>query len=143
MIEKQEKRGEFNFRHIGGNHIAIYPHKDVHTYSLITMTGAAVTKPIDIPYLHRIVKVVVIHLDSSYAKSVLPLEVKIELEAGRSIFSPKFTDLLFHEADINVAEFIENFGEEFEYEPRTWTLTLKADNTHLVMPILYIQKLGE
>ena len=142
MSEKQERIGEFRFRNIGGNHIAIYPHPDVHTNSFIAMTCAAVTKYIDVPYLHRIIKLVVIHVTSAYVKSTDAMELKLELEAGRSIFSKKFSDLLFHETDINVSEFIEMFGEEFEYEPRTWTLTLTSTNTDLVMPVLYIQKVG-
>lgn len=142
MVEKQETRGDFRFRHIGGNHIIIYPDPNKFTYSCIPMTGSAVKKFIDISYLHRIVKLVLIHLSSAYAKSTDDLTVTLELEQKRSIISPYFTDKLFSEAHIEKAEFIENFGEEFEYEPRVWSLSLTSTNTDLVIPVLYIQKLG-
>ena len=142
MVEKREKIGEFAFLNIGGNHILIYPHPTVHTYSAIAMTGSDVKKFIEIHYLHRIIKLVLIHLTSAYAKSYDSLKAILELEAGKSIISPKFTDLLFEETSIVDAEFIEPFGQEFEYEPRTWTLTLNSTSGDVVIPVLYIQKIG-
>jgi len=142
MVEKREKRGEFTFFNVSGNHVLIYPHPTIHTYSAIAMTGSDVKKYINIPYFHRIIKLVLIHLTSAYAKSTDSLNVTLELEAGKSIISSKFTDLLFDEDGIIDSEFIEPFGTEFEYEGRTWTLTLNTTSGDLVIPVLYIQKLG-
>lgn len=142
MTEKREKRGDFTFWNVAGNYVLIFPHPTPFTGSCITMTGSAVKKFIDIPYFHRIIKLVLIHLDASYAKVTTDLAVIIELEQKRSIISPYFTDKLFEETDIQKAEFIENFGEEFEYEPRTWSLSLTAASGEFVIPVLYIQKLG-
>ena len=141
--QTQESRGGFRFRWIGGNHVVIFPHPKKYANSAITMTGGDVDLFIQIPYFHRIVKLELIHLDSAYAKSIDALDVLMEIEQGRSIFSSKYTNLLFKDTNIVVAEILEKFGEGFEYEPRTWTLTLNTTNTDLVIPILYIQKLGK
>jgi len=142
MVEKREKIGEFLFFNVSGNHVLIYPHPDIHAYSAIAMTASDVKKFIEIPYFHRIIKLVLIHLDSSYDKSTDALNVTLELEQGKSIISKYFTDLVYDEDGIIDAEYIEPFGEEFEYEPRTWTLTLNTTSGDVVIPVLYIQKLG-
>jgi len=140
MVEKQERRGDFNFRHIGKNHIAIYPHKEKHTNNALTQSGSDIKYYIDIPYFHRIVKLVLLHLTSAFAKSTDEMKVALELEVGKSIFSPKFSEILFYEERIVDAEITELYGNGFEYEPRTWTLTLNSTSTDLIIPVLYIQK---
>lgn len=142
-IETKEKIGDFEFRHIGGNHIAIYPHPSIYSNSCLTMTGSAVKKYIQIPYLHRIVKLVLIHYTSTVGtKSTDKLNVSLECEAGGSSILSKLTDFLFGEDSIIESEFIEPFGENFEYEPRSWALSLNSTSTDLVLPVLYIQKIG-
>ena len=141
MTETQEKRDEFLFRHIGANHIVILPHPTIHTNSFILMTASAVKKYITVPYLHRIVKVVAIHKTTAYVDSVDPLTLKLELEAGKSDLSTKFSEVLLQLADMVNASIIEKFGDGFEYEPRIWSLSLTTTNTDLVMPLIYIQKL--
>ena len=140
MVEKQEKIGNFLLRFVGKNHIIVFPHPDIYTNCCIPMTGADVTVEITIPYFHRINKLVLIHLDSSYDKSTDALDVDFECKQGKSTISPKWTDMLFQEDNIAVAEITEVFGEGFEYEPRTWSLTLNTTNTDLVIVVLYIQK---
>jgi len=143
MVETREKRGEFRYERLSNtNHIFIYPHPDIHADSALTMTGSDVTKYIDVPFPHRIVKLLLTHLDTNDAKTTDAMEVQLQVEVGRDSISKLAADYVFHETDINVAEFAEHFRDGFEYPARTYTLVLKADNTDKVIPVLHIQQLG-
>ena len=143
MVEKQTRVGNFTIRHLGQNHYVVYPHPDIKTANAFTLTGWGTVDSdfIKIDFHHRIVKLVIIQLDSSYAAAYDQLSVSVELDAGRSVLGSKVQDVLFKDEYIKAPIAREVFGEGFEYEPREWTLNLEGMATNLVIPLLYIQKL--
>ena len=145
MVEKQYREGHFLFRHLGQNHYVAFPHPEIYTNSALTLLGIGteVAEYVKIDFHHRIVKLILIHLTSAYVQTYEQLIVTLQVEATRSALGKYVQDILFRDQWITTPITVEPFGETYEYEPRTWTITLEGSNTNLVIPILYIQKLGE
>jgi len=143
MVEKQVKVGNFTIRHLGQNHYVIYPHPDVKANNAIVITGWGTTDKeyIHIPFFHRVIKLILIQLDSSYLQASDQLEVLFHSEATKSVLGKYVQDILLNEVWVQTPIAREVYGEGFEYEPREWTLELEGTATNLVIPILYIQKL--
>jgi hypothetical protein len=136
---------KFRFKRITPkcNHYVIYPDPTAYTNNAVTMTGAAVTKSFNIPSAHRINKVVLCHLSALYALSTDALIYELTCKQGLHNFLPKFEDtLLARTTGAGVSKVIEVFGEAYEYEQRTWTLSLNTTATDLVIPLIYVQLVG-
>ena len=106
----------------------------------ITMTGAAVTTELVIPFAHRWLRMNWYHTDSAYAASVVNLSVTMQRTAD-TIVPANFEEDLFEDTAIVTATATEVFGEAFEYERTIYDLIMDTTNGHLVFPVFYIQKL--
>ena len=106
----------------------------------ITMTGAAVTTQLNVPFAHRWLRMSWYHTDNAYAASVANLSVTMQRTAD-TIVPANFEENLFEDAAIVAATATETFGEKFEYERTLYDLILDSTNAHLIFPVFYIQKL--
>lgn len=140
--EVEFRQGDFLFRWIGKNHMVIFPHPSLFTKSCIAMTGLPVKKVIHIPFFHRVNKLCLNHMDSSYNESTQPLTIDFEVGHGQSSISGKHAESLWSEGACMESKPKEEFGEGFEYEGREYTLSLTSVNGDLILPVLYIQKEG-
>ena len=106
----------------------------------VTMTGAAVTTQLNIPFAHRWLRMHFYHTDDSYDASILNLSVTMQRTAD-TILPANFEEDLFEDTAIVAATSTEVFGEAFEYERTLYDLILDSTVDHLVFPVFYIQKL--
>lgn len=133
----KERVGLWEFHNIARNFIKIYPHTSPHK---ITMTGSAVETQLQIPFMHRLNKLIMYHTDSSYAASAVALDIYLDRKAGQN-FPPKFEERVFKRLAYNKAKATIVLGERYEYEASVYTLSLNSTNTHLIFPVLYIQRI--
>ena len=134
----------FKFQRITSNcnHYIAFPEPTQYPNNALTMTGADVAVQIHIPFAHRINKLVLCHLDAALALSTDALDIDFGCNQG-SDHVKKLIDSIFAAAASAESKFTEVFGEAYEYEARTWTLTLKTTNTDLVIPVIYLQLVGK
>ena len=140
--QHKEDIGDWTYEHIGGNAIKIYPKNSTHSMKLLGITTDVISE-INIPYYHRINKIVMWQTNSAYAASDDNFNISVKRAAGTVKPQSKFEEPLYIEETISTDDFFERFGEGFEYEPSIWRLTLNGTNNNLMFPIIYIQKLGK
>lgn len=141
MTEIREQHGDFTFWNFAENHIAFYL-KGSSKYMILTGGGTEDTKQIEIPYPHRLVKIILRHTDSGNADSTDNLDVSFRREEGQ-MFLPLLKDHLIETPDEKVPLIILKFGNEYEYEATKWTLGLAGETaTDRVHILGYIQRLG-
>jgi hypothetical protein len=141
MTETREHHGDFEYWNFAENHIAIYL-KGSSKYVALTGGGTEDTKQIEIPYPHRLVKIILRHTDSSNDDSTDNLDVSFRREEGQ-MFLPLLKDHLIETPDEKVPLIILKFGSGFEYEKTIWTLGLAGETaTDRVHILMYIQRLG-
>lgn len=108
----------------------------------ITMTGAAVTTQLHIPFPHRWLRTTFYHTSSAYVENYELLSATIQRSIGT--FTPaKFKETLFAETEITDPDWTELWGERFEYEAGVWDIILTAASTDLIFPLFYVQNLGD
>jgi len=141
MTEFKENIGDFTFWNFADNHIAICL-KGSSKYVVLTGGGAEDVKQLQIPYPHRLVKMILRHTDALNADSTDNLDLSIRREVGQ-MFLPKMKDHLVDSPDEKNALIIVKFGNGFEYEPTTWTIGLAGETaTDRIHFLAYIQRLG-
>ena len=106
----------------------------------ITLTGAAVTKTLLIPFTHRMVSMKLYQTDSSHDANTDAVAVTFQRPKGSVPKQPYFVDVLFYDAAIAKSTIQENFGTTFEYEPSTWQLILDGTDTNIMELQIYVQK---
>lgn len=139
--EKRTRIGDWIFENIAGNYIRVYYAK-TSDHAIDISAGGSDSIQLQVPFLHRILRFHIYHTDSSYASSVVSLDVQVDRKTANIGGLPKFTDILFSEENIAHDTMAEYFGEGFEFEASTWTLYLATTATHKIFPLFYIQKLG-
>jgi len=105
------------------------------------MTGSDVTTKLQIPFPHRVLRVMFCHTTSSKVldNAATYMEISCSQTAG---FPTGFKDFLIREYDLTAKTWGEWFGIGFEYESRTWDVILNTDTGDLIYPYFVIQKLG-
>jgi hypothetical protein len=124
------------------NHYIVYLEPAAFTDSALPMTGAAVTKQLRIPYPHRINKIAFTHLVAAKTLGTDALTIEFGCKQGQHDSIPYYEDLLLKVTATTDSTSLEVFGEAYEFEARTWTLSLDTTNTDLVIPVFYIQLVG-
>lgn len=102
----------------------------------ITMTGSAVTRALTILEWHRIIKIEVKHTDSAKDDSTDALTWYLE----RKFFDCSSGIALASYTSSTISDFIEAFGEKFEYPRAEYELSFNTTNTDLIYLEVYIQK---
>lgn len=137
----RESHGDFTFWNFAENHIAIYL-KASSKYVSLTGGGTEDKKQLHIPYPHRLIRVILLHTDSSNDDSTDNLDVSFRREKGQ-MFLPLLKDDLIESPDEKVSLIVLEFGNGYEYEATTWTLGLAGETASDRVHILaYIQRLG-
>lgn len=142
--EFMDATDKFRFRRLipTCNHYAIFPDLTNYTNNAVPMTGADVTKAIRIPFPHRINKICFYHMTSAFAASTDPFSYSFAVKQGQHDFLAKLEDALVSVSGSTSSKIIEVFGTAYEYEARTWTLTMNTTNTDLIIPVIYVQLIG-
>lgn len=107
----------------------------------IVMTGADVVTQLRIPFPFRWLRTDFYHTDAAGDASQDAVYYSIQRPAGTLEPLNAFMEILITKYDITDAEFGENWGENFDYEPSVWNLLLNSTNTDLIFPIFYIRRL--
>ena len=124
------------------NHYIVFVDPNFNANNAIAMTGADVTKQIRIPFAHRVNKIVLVHLSAALALSADALNIDFGSSNG-SDYVQKLKDSIWTETASTISKFTEVFGDGYEYEARTWTLTLNSTATDLIIPVIYVQLVGK
>lgn len=131
--------GDFELFNFADNHI-VATLKGTTKY--LTMTGAEVTKLLQIPYPHRLVKMILRHTSSADVDSIDPLDIQIRRDTGKIEINSVLKEILKTEADLVDSAITITFGDGFEYEASTWTLGFNSTATDRVYIQIYLQRLG-
>jgi len=121
-MEDKEIWGEWEAVNFSKNHYEV--HLKGSTPYVIVASGTPQTKQIQIPFAHRLVKLVLRQMNSSNVDTIAPLAVSLTREEGEMRQGALFRDRMYDRD-----------------EPSTWTLTLAGWDSNRVVPILYIQRL--
>ena len=124
------------------NHYVVFLDSERHTDSALAMTGADVTLQLRIPYPHRINKLCFTHLVAAGTLGTDATKIEFGCKQGQNDHVPLFEDLLLAIAASTDSTLTEVFGEAYEYEARTWTLTLNTTATDKVIPLFFVQLVG-
>lgn len=134
-----EQAGDFELYNFAENHIrAVLKGDDKY----VSLGAAETTKQLQIPYAHRLVKILITHTNSVNADSVEPLDVQIRRDKGCINGMPQVKEILQTQSDLVNSHIELTFGDGFEYEATTWTLSFTGTATDRVHLIAYFQRLG-
>lgn len=133
-----EIHGEWTFKRIGKNIYKIYRTVAPHC---IAMTGANVTTQLPIPFPHRWIRLTFFHMNAAYA-AITNSELGITFKRTQaSLDPPHFEETVYFDEARTDPYITARAGETYEYEPSVYDLILLSNNTDLIQPVFYLQKL--
>lgn len=101
-----------------------------------TMTGSAVTRALTILEWHRIIKVEAKHVDASKDDNSDALTWYF----GRKFFDCSSPMKMAEYTSTTIHDFVEPFGEKFEYPRAEYELSFNTTLNHLIRLEVYVQK---
>lgn len=102
----------------------------------VAQTGAAVTNYYKFPFPHRLVRVEVKHCDATDADNTDAFTWSLSKQAAKSLF-----ELLVSYSASAVTDFIETFGETYEFPSMLYQFITNTTNLHHVYLKMTIQLL--
>lgn len=123
-----------------GNHYKIFLDPSKYPNNALTMTGSNLTKELFIPYTHRINKITLTHKDNTLVDNSDAFTFYFGLTDNQT---PNRDDFLLYINAETSFSYIDKFGEGYEYEAAKWALVANTTATHKLIPIIYIQVLGQ
>lgn len=123
---------QFSQKYIGGKKYEL----TLKPPQYILQTGSAVTTNIYIQMPHRLIKVEVKHTDSSNADSTASLTWSLTRAIANNLL-----EKLINYVSSTVTDFIEKFGEGYEFPDMQYQLITNTTNTHRIYPKITIQLL--
>jgi len=138
-MEDTYQDGIWKMERIGRNIYKIYVRDSPNA---ITMTAADITTLLRIPFMHRLLSINLHHVSSTYADSTNALTATFQRAVTTQI-PAKYKEILWQGDYIVDPTVSEVFGEGFEREESTYSLVLNSTATDLILPVIYIQHLGD
>lgn len=141
MSMLQEQIGDFKLFNYAENFILAYPFIENEAFATIAAAGS-VTLKLQLPYAHRLVKMVIRHTDGSNVASIVALDVQIKREAGSISVNSQAAEHVKEEDDLINENTTILLGEGFEYEASTYSIKFTTTAAHHIHLLVYLQRLG-
>lgn len=102
----------------------------------VPQTGADVIKMLEVPFCHRLVRVEVKHTDGSDVDSTAAFTWSLSRRTTKNLYSK----IVGYSASV-VTDFVEAFGETYEYPNMEYKLVTNTTNGHRIYLKMTIQLL--